>query len=64
MAYRRHYIGGFERSRREHPDWPVVISEGDSWYSYSDIIGRLDDPRGTGKPQNQRPWCLFRLEKA
>lgn len=64
MAYRRQYIGDFRRSQREHPSWPVVISEGDSWFSYSDMIGRLDDPRGTAKPADQRRWSLLRLEKA
>jgi len=62
--YRRHYIGDFERSRSDHPDWPVVVSEGDSWFSYADVIGRLDDPGDKGNPKFQRPWCLLRLEKA
>lgn len=64
MSFRRAYIGDFERSRRQHRDWPVVISEGDSWFSYADVIGQLDDPRDTGQPKDQRPWCLLRLEKA
>jgi hypothetical protein len=35
MAYKRQLIGDFEKARREHPSWPVVISEGDSWFSFS-----------------------------
>lgn len=64
MAYRRQLIGDFERARREHPGWPVVVSEGDSWFSFSDVIGQLDDPGDTGDPQRQRAWALLRLEKA
>jgi lysophospholipase L1-like esterase len=64
MAYRRQLRGDFERSISDHPSWPLVISEGDSWFSYSDVIGRLDDPRGTAAPKDQRPWALLRLEKA
>jgi lysophospholipase L1-like esterase len=63
MAYRRQYLGDFERAQREHPSWPVVVSEGDSWFSFSDVIGRLDDPTGTADPKKQRPWALLRLEK-
>jgi lysophospholipase L1-like esterase len=62
--YRRAYIGDFDRSIREHPDWPVVVSEGDSWFSFSDVVGRLDDPQDQGNPKFQRAWCLLRLEKA
>lgn len=64
MPYRRHFIGDFERSIREHPSWPVVLSEGDSWFSYSDVIGRLDDPSAQGNAKAQRAWALLRLEKA
>jgi hypothetical protein len=63
MPYRRPYIGDFERSMREHSDWPVVLSEGNSWFSYSDVIGRLDDPQDRGNPRFQRRWSLLRLEK-
>ena len=31
--YRRPFIGDFEKSQKDHPTWPVVIEEGDSWYS-------------------------------
>lgn len=64
MPYRRPLISDFEKSRRDHPEWPVVISEGDSWFSYADVIGRLDDPRNTALPKDQRPWSLLRLERA
>jgi len=64
MAYKRQLIGDFEKARREHPSWPVVISEGDSWFSFSDVIGQLDDPGDTGDPERQRAWALLRLEKA
>jgi hypothetical protein len=63
MLYRRQYLGDFHKAQRAHPDWPVVLSEGDSWFSYADVIGRLDDPGDQG-PQNQRAWALLRLEKA
>jgi hypothetical protein len=64
MPYRRPLIADFERARAEHPGWPVVISEGDSWFSFSDVIGQLDDPRDLGDPRFQRAWALLRLEKA
>lgn len=64
MPYRRPLISDFEKSRRDHPDWPVLISEGDSWFSYADVIGRLDDPKDTALPKDQRAWSLLRLEKA
>lgn len=64
MAYRRQFIGDFQNAQRDHPDWPVVISEGDSWFSFSDVIGQLDDPNDTGDPERQRTWALLRLEKA
>lgn len=62
--YRRPYLGDFDRAIREHATWPVVASEGDSWFSYSDVIGRLDDPKGSALPKAQRAWALLRLEKA
>lgn len=64
MPYRRPFIGDFVASQKDHPSWPVVISEGDSWFSYSDVIGQLDDPKGTGVEKDQRAWSLLRLEKA
>ena len=64
MPYRRPLIGDFVASQSEHPSWPVVMSEGDSWFSYSDVVGQLDDPKDTGVPKDQRAWSLLRLEKA
>jgi lysophospholipase L1-like esterase len=62
--YRRAFIGDFEQSQKDHPNWPVVIAEGDSWFSFADVIGQLDDPQDKGNPKFQRPWALLRLEKA
>jgi lysophospholipase L1-like esterase len=62
--YRRAFIGDFEKSQKDHPNWPVVIAEGDSWFSYANVIGQLDDPQDKGNPKFQRPWALLRLEKA
>jgi hypothetical protein len=64
MPYRRHFIGDFVRSIREHPSGPVVLSEGDSWFSCSGVIGRLDDPSGQGNAKAQRTRALLRLEKS
>jgi lysophospholipase L1-like esterase len=62
--YRRAFIGDFEKSQKDHSNWPIVIAEGDSWFSYSDVIGQLDDPQDKGNPKFQRQWALLRLEKA
>ena len=72
MAYRRSWQRDFDRSIREHPDWPVVVSQGDSWFSYpheKNVIDHLDEPRSgrdapdrKGKPASQRDWSLLRLE--
>lgn len=64
MPYRRALIGDFVAAQKAHPSWPVVISEGDSWFSYSDVIGQLDDPKDSGVAKDQRAWALLRLEKA
>ena len=64
MPYRRALLGDMDRAIADHPTWPVVIAEGDSWFSHADVIGRLDDPKGTGDERDQRPWALLRLEKA
>ncbi|MEO8195809.1 MAG: hypothetical protein ABI689_03720 [Thermoanaerobaculia bacterium] len=73
MAYRRAWQRDFERSIRDHPDWPVVVSQGDSWFSYpheKNVIDFLDEPRqGSGTPDpkgeapSQRDWSLLRLER-
>ncbi len=72
MAYRRSWQRDFDRSIREHPDWPVVLSQGDSWFSYpheKNVIDFLDEPApGRGGPgekggaPSQRDWSLLRLE--
>lgn len=67
MPYKRLYRGDFHRARREHPDWPSLVSEGDSWFSYElrgNIIDRLDDPRDTALPADQQHWALLRLEQS
>jgi hypothetical protein len=64
MSYRRFFIGDFEMARRQHPAWPVVLSEGDSWFSFSNVVGHLDDPKGTAAARDQRAWSLLRLERA
>lgn len=61
MTYIRKREPDFRKAQK-NKDWPVVISEGDSWFSYSDVIGRLDDPNDKG-PAFQRRWALLRLEK-
>lgn len=73
MAYRRSWQRDFERSIREHPDWPVVVSQGDSWFSYpheKNVIDCLDEPvegrdqpNKNGSPALQRDWSLLRFER-
>lgn len=66
MAYNRLYRGDFQRARQQHPDWPSVVSEGDSWFSYElrgNVIDRLDDPLDSA-PNNQQRWALLRLEQS
>ncbi|MEO8276630.1 MAG: hypothetical protein ABI639_10435 [Thermoanaerobaculia bacterium] len=76
MAYRRSWQRDFDRSIREHPDWPVVVSDGDSWFSYpheKNIVDYLDEPVArpgahgevgeAGEPMSQRDWSLLRLER-
>ncbi len=58
MSYNRHLIKDFEKCRRRNPSWPVVISEGDSWFSHSKIVTRVDEVGNS-----QRNWSLLRLEK-
>jgi lysophospholipase L1-like esterase len=64
MPYRRQLIADYERARARHPSWPAVLSEGDSWFSHSNVVGQLDDPRGSGDPKDQRAWALLRLERS
>lgn len=73
MAYRRSWQRDFDRSIREHPDWPVVVSEGDSWFSYPherNVVDFLDEPvRGLsdecddGPAPAQRDWSLLRRKR-
>jgi lysophospholipase L1-like esterase len=47
------------------PQWPVVVSEGDSWFDYPfhrSVVTWLDDPRDTADEAQSTPWSLFRLE--
>lgn len=56
----RRLIKYFARSIRAHPGWPVLISEGDSWFSYPlhpNIISVLDSRAG-------RRLSLLRLERS
>jgi lysophospholipase L1-like esterase len=65
MVYRRSWARDFERSVRDNPDWPVLISGGDSWFSFAsepNVIDILDDPAGSGRSGRQRAWSLLRLE--
>jgi lysophospholipase L1-like esterase len=63
MRYERRLIRDFVQAQKDHPDWPVVISEGDSWFSHSNVIGHLDTRIGPGGKEAQQPWALLRLEK-
>lgn len=51
MKYNRHLIKDFDQCQRDSPNRPVLMSEGDSWFSYSNIIGRLDEVGNS-----QRAW--------
>lgn len=55
---KRHLRQYFEQTIREHPDYPKVISEGDSWFSFpvhANIVDHLDELLG-------RRLALLRLE--
>lgn len=56
----RRLIQFFNQSIKDHPDWPVLISEGDSWFSYPlqrNVIDVLDTKAG-------RRLSLLRLERS
>jgi hypothetical protein len=56
----RQLLKFFEPSIRQHPDWPVIISEGDSWFSFpihANTIDVLDEKMA------KRKISLLRLEK-
>jgi lysophospholipase L1-like esterase len=61
MQYNRRSLTAFDLSRKNHPGWPVLVSEGDSWFSYSRVTQFLDEDKRT--PNGQRQWCFLRLEK-
>jgi lysophospholipase L1-like esterase len=55
----RQLLKFFEPSIKQHPDWPVIISEGDSWFSFpihANTIDKLDE-------MAHRKISLLRLEK-
>lgn len=57
---KRRLIKYFNQSIRAHPDWPVLISEGDSWFSYPlhpNVISILDT-------RAHRRLSLLRLERS
>ena len=56
----RRLIKYFHKSIKQHPSWPVLISEGDSWFSYPlrpNIINVLDT-------RAHRRISLLRLERS
>lgn len=56
---KRKLLQFFVPSIRDHPDWPVIISEGDSWFSFplhKNTVDFLDDIA-------RRKISLLRLEK-
>lgn len=61
MLYKRSLPSDFKRAKKAMPEAPVVVSEGDSWFTRSNVVGHLDDPLGNG---SQRAWALLRLEKS
>ena len=76
MFYRRSWQRDFERSIRDDPERPVVVTLGDSWFSnpaQRNVIDFLDAPHAAkGRPANpaspdasasQRDWALLRLER-
>lgn len=59
-AQQRRLLQYFIRGTRRHPDWPVLISEGDSWFSFpvhANTIDFIDERAG-------RQITLLRLEKS
>lgn len=56
---KRKLLKFFEPSIKQHPDWPVIVSEGDSWFSFPihfNTIDHLDEMAG-------RKISLLRLEQ-
>ena len=58
--FERRRTRDFAKAQRRHRDWPVVLAEGDSWFSFSDIVARLDNPRD--RDREQRAWALLRRD--
>ncbi|MDY7093706.1 MAG: hypothetical protein SX243_12110 [Acidobacteriota bacterium] len=57
---RRKLLKFFEPSLKQHPEWPVIVSEGDSWFSFpihANLIDHLDE-------MAQRRINLLRLESS
>lgn len=57
---KRQLLKFFEPSIKQHPQWPVIISEGDSWFSFpvhANLIDNLDEMAA-------RKISLLRLEKS
>jgi hypothetical protein len=50
----------FAQSIHEHPDWPVIISEGDSWFSFPIHANTIDDLDEMAKHK----ISLLRLEES
>lgn len=49
LKQHRKLLKFFEPSIKKHPDWPVIISEGDSWFSFpihANTIDHLDEMAG------------------
>jgi len=59
-AQKRRLVKYFLESIDEHPDWPVILTEGDSWFSFplhANTIDFLDEKAG-------RKISLLRLERS
>lgn len=56
---KRKLLKFFEPSIKQHPDWPVIVSEGDSWFSFPihfNVIDHLDE-------MARHRFSLLRLEE-
>jgi lysophospholipase L1-like esterase len=65
MVFDRKTLRDFDTARRANPNWPVFLSDGDSWFSFSNIIGELDGSTGRRlhAASRQRKWALYRQER-
>jgi hypothetical protein len=60
LKMQRQLLKFFEPSIRQHPDWPVILSEGDSWFSFpihANTVDHLDE-------MAKRKISLLRLEES